>query len=85
MKKALVVLLLVVVVFTGLPILMGMSGMATCQDCGPAVLMASCTLAILTAGAALALSLLSLRFRSHREPVRLVLHSFLLERPPRLA
>ena len=85
MKKALVILLLVVVVSTGLPILMGMSGMATCQDCGPAVLMASCTVAILTAGAALALALISLRFRYRREPVRLLLHSFLLERPPRLA
>lgn len=85
MKKAFVILLLVVIVFTGLPILMGMSGMAMCQDCGTAVLMASCTVAILTAGAALALLvILASLLRSRREPVRLLLHSFLLERPPRL-
>lgn len=85
MKKALVILLLVVIVFTGLPIMMGMAGMAMCQDCGPAVLMISCTLAILAASAAFALSLFAIRSRSRREPARLLLHSFLLERPPRLA
>jgi hypothetical protein len=32
-KKALAVVLVVVVVFTGLPIVMGMSGMADCPEC----------------------------------------------------
>ena len=85
MKKALVVLLVAVVLVTGLPILMGMSGMAACQDCGPAVLVGSCTLAVLAAGITLALVLLALRLTRRRESVPLLLHSFLLERPPRLA
>ncbi|MFP5319164.1 MAG: hypothetical protein ACLGI2_12850 [Acidimicrobiia bacterium] len=84
MKKALVVLLVLVVVVTGLPIVMGMSAMAPCADCGPAVL-AACSVAILAAGVAIVLALLALRLGTRRQAVRLLLHSFLLERPPRLA
>ena len=86
MKKALLVLMVVVVVLTGLPILMGMAGMAACADCGPAVLAgATCAVAILAAGVALLLTLITQRLRSGTAVVRLQLHTFLLERPPRLA
>lgn len=79
-------LLVVLVILTGLPIpmSMGMGGMTACQDCGPAVLVATCTLAVLAA-AALALVLVSTRIRGRRDSVPVLLHSFLLERPPRLA
>ena len=85
-KNALVVLLVVVVVMTGLPVLMGMSGMAACQDCGPAVLVgAGCAAAVLAAGVAIALGLVSQRLRVRRDALRLLLLGFLLERPPQLA
>ncbi|MGH9149349.1 MAG: hypothetical protein ACRD0D_00815 [Acidimicrobiales bacterium] len=86
MKKALVVLLVVVVVVTGMPVVMGMPGMASCPDCAPAVLAGpTCAVAILAAGVALLLALLTRRLRSRAAVVRLLLHPFLLERPPRLA
>lgn len=87
MKTFLVVLLVVLVAVTGLPIpmAMGMGGMAACQDCGPAVLVGACALAVLAASAALFLVLLASRIRSRRDAVPLLLHSFLPERPPRLA
>ena len=86
MKKALLVLVVVVVVLTGLPILMGMAGMASCPDCGPAVLAgATCAMAILAAGVALLLALFTQRLLSRTAVMRLQLHTFLLERPPRLA
>ena len=85
-KKALVVLLVLVVLLTGLPILMGMSGMATCFDCGPAVLLgAGCVLAVLASAVALLFALFVRRLRLRRDIVLSSLHSFLLERPPRLA
>jgi hypothetical protein len=85
-KKALIVLIVVLVVVTGLPLMaMGMGGMAACQDCGPAVLVGACTVAVLAAGIGLALILLSLRMSTRRDSIRLLLHSFLLDRPPRLA
>lgn len=87
MKKALVVLLLLLVILTGLPVpmAMAMSDMAACQDCGPAVLVGACTLAVLAGVVALALLVLSTRVRSRRDAIPLFLLSFLLERPPRLA
>lgn len=86
MKKTLVVLLVVVVIVTGLPVLMTMSGMASCSDCGPAVLAgATCAVAILAAGVALLLAVFTQRLRSRTAVARLLLHTFLLERPPRLA
>lgn len=86
-KTFLVVLLVVLVAVTGLPIpmAMGMGTMAACQDCGPAVLVGVCAFAVLAAAAALALLLLVTRVRSRRDAIPLLLHSFLLERPPRLA
>ncbi len=85
MKKALFVVLVVVVLLTGLPVLVTMSGMATCPDCGQAISAGSmCAVAALAIGAGI-LALLTQRLRRRRDVLRLLLHSFLLERPPRLA
>ena len=84
MKKALLILLVLVVVVTGIPLMAGMSGAAGCPDCGPAVA-PLCGAAVLAAGVALALGLLGLRLRRRPQMARLLLHSFVLERPPRLA
>jgi len=84
-KKALYVLLVVVVLFTGMPVLVSMSGMATCPDCGPAISMGSmCAMATLAIGVG-TLALLIHSMRRRRDALQLSLHSFLLERPPRLA
>jgi uncharacterized membrane protein len=83
-KKALLILLVLVVVVTGIPLMAGMSGAADCPDCGPAVA-PLCGAAVLVAGVALALGLLGLRLRRRPRMARLLLHSFVLERPPRLA
>lgn len=83
-KKTLLVLLVVIVVVTGLPVLMGMSGMATCDECGPA-LAPACLAAVLAAGVALMTVLHGRRPRVRRVAVPRLLHSFLLERPPRFA
>ena len=86
MKKALVLLLVVVVVLTGLPVVMGMAGMAWCAECGPAVLAGSaCAAAILAAGVTFLVALLALRLRRQDAAFRALLHSYILERPPRLA
>lgn len=86
MKKALVFLLVVVVVATGLPVILGMSGMASCVDCQPGLAVAfGCTLAVLAAAFALSLVVMSQRLRARRDSMPFLLHSFLLERPPRLA
>ena len=86
MKKALLILLVVVVVVTGVPLMAGMSGAAGCPDCGPAVALSPlCSAAVLAAGVALAIGLLGLRLRRRPRMARLLLHSFVLERPPRLA
>jgi len=84
-KKALVLAVVVVVVVTGLPVLMGMSGMATCHDCPPASAGGPmCILAVLTAGLAFVLGF-GPRARDHEKMLRLRLHAFFIERPPRLA
>ncbi len=85
MKKTLFIVLVVVVLVTGIPVLVGMSGMATCPDCGPAISVGSmCAMATLAIGVG-ALALLTQPMRRRRSVLRLCLHSFLLERPPRLA
>ena len=79
-------LLVVVVVLTGLPILMGMAGMGSCAECGPAVLFGpACTTAILAVGVVFLVALLAERLRRRSEACQLLLRAFLLERPPRLA
>lgn len=83
MNKALAILVVVVVVLTGVPLIMG--GAVMCADCGPAVAAASCILAVLlVSGFALALAFHSRLGR--RVPVfRPLLLWSTMERPPRLA
>jgi hypothetical protein len=84
MRRAVVIALVIVVVVTGLPVFMGMDGMAFCADCGPGLLGPMICLAALAAGLALPL-LLSRRAGATRYRVlrsRLLPH--LLERPPQL-
>ncbi|MDQ3571203.1 MAG: hypothetical protein M3396_11420 [Actinomycetota bacterium] len=87
MRKALVLTLVVMVVVTGLPLIMGMSGMAPCPECGPALLAGGgfCTVAVLAAVAVLLVVLLARRLRSFDAVFAHQLHSFVIERPPRLA
>jgi hypothetical protein len=86
-KRGLLILIVLLVVVTGLPILMGPGAMAACPECGPTVLVsaAACLLALtVTSAWALALLLVtSLRLRHDRLPAWVFAR--LLERPPRLA
>jgi hypothetical protein len=86
-KRALLVLLVVVVVVTGLPLAMGMGTMASCPECGPAVLAraADCLpAAVLVFIAGFALALMG-RLRLLELRPSTSLFAALLERPPRLA
>lgn len=78
-------LLVVVIVLTGLPILMGMAGMAPCPDCGPTMLAGANRAMTMPAALALLLALSMQRLRSRAGVMRFQLHPFLPERPPRLA
>ena len=86
-KRALFVLLVAVVLVTGLPLAMGMGGMAFCADCGPAVLAraAEC----LPAAVLVALVGLTLAFAGRLRLIELrllpLLYATVLERPPRAA
>ncbi|MFP5377089.1 MAG: hypothetical protein ACLGIO_09975 [Acidimicrobiia bacterium] len=84
MKRALVVALVVVVVVTGLPLAMGMGGMAFCPECGPAVLAraAECLpAAVLVAAAVLTLAFAG-RLRLVEARLSPSLFTSVLERPP---
>ena len=84
-KKALLVALVVLIALLGVPMLMSGTGMATCHDCGAAILGPSCMLALLTAAVAIALSAWSRPAHVLREHLLLLLRAALLERPPQLA
>jgi hypothetical protein len=85
MKKTLLVALVVIVVLTGLPVLMGMGGMPWCTDCGPGLPGSAPCLPALLAGAVLVLAA-ALRWRvrhmSWSLPYWLLTDPF--ERPPQL-
>jgi hypothetical protein len=84
MRRLLLVAVVMVLVLTGLPLLVGMGGMATCPNCPPALPAIGQCLAVL-AGAAVVLALLlsgRLRSRSHWHRSRL--YARLVERPPQL-
>ncbi|MGH3469937.1 MAG: hypothetical protein ACRDQF_19635 [Thermocrispum sp.] len=84
MRRALVILLVVLVLVTGLPVMMGMSGMASCETCDPVVLGAMTCLAVL-AGAVLVLpTMMGVRFRTRHRSMRARLLVHLVERPPQL-
>ena len=84
MKRALFIALVVVVLMTGLPVLMGMAGMAVCADCGPGVLLPMMCVAALVGAAAVLPALLRSRFRSRERLLRLALVTSVFERPPQL-
>jgi hypothetical protein len=81
-KKALIVAVVVIVVLTGLPLLVGVLGMDSCQDCGPALFPVVWCAVLVTASSGVAVLLQ--RLRSREEAIRLQLRPFLIERPPRL-
>lgn len=85
MKRVAVVALVVVVLLTGIPVVMGMPLME-CADCDLGTIAASsCILAVLTAMVALALSLLAVRLPLRSRNFAMLLASSGLYRPPRLA
>ena len=85
MKKALLIALVVIVVVTGLPVLMGMGGMSSCTDCGPGLPGSAPCLPAILSGMALVLAVM-LRWRvrhpSRSLPYWLLVNPF--ERPPQL-
>jgi hypothetical protein len=85
-KRALLVVLVVVVIFTGLP-LMGMGTMSTCPHCGPAVVARAVDClpaAILVVAAGVLLAFAGrLRLRTVSPPM--LRFARVLERPPRRA
>ena len=83
LKKALLVALVVVIVVTGLPILVGMGGMPACHDCGPAVVGPACAAAVLAFSGLFIAALISL-IRPRRQLWLSLVVAQALERPPQL-
>lgn len=84
MKRAFLVALVVVVLFTGIPIVMGMPMMA-CADCDLGTMVASgCILAVLTGLVVLTLTLLAGTLAVRRPLFAGLLASSGLYRPPRV-
>jgi hypothetical protein len=85
MKKALLVALIVIVVITGLPVLMGMGSMASCTDCGPGLPgSAPCLAAVLAAGVLLLALMAGARVRKRGRSLPHWLLRRPFERPPQL-
>jgi hypothetical protein len=84
MKRLLVVAVVLILVLTGLPLLVGVGGMETCANCPPAVLAAGQCLGVLAGAAALLALLLSGRLRSRSSWLPPWLYVRLFERPPQL-
>ena len=83
MRRTLFIALVIIVLVTGLPVLMSMGDMATCDFCGPGVLLPLMCLAALVAGAAVLLpELLRTRLHPGERAVHLALFAVHLERPP---
>lgn len=80
-----VVVLVVLVLVTGLPVVMGMDGMAFCRACGPFVLGGMVCLGILAGFASVFAAVLRSPVRPRRRPLRSRLLAHLIERPPQLA
>lgn len=83
MKRVLLVALVVVVLFTGIPVVMGMPMMA-CADCDLGIMAGICIVAVLTGLVALTLTLLAARLAMRRPLFAGLLTSSGLYRPPRL-
>ena len=82
MKKAVLILLVVIVVVTGVPLVM--TGPVMCADCDAGAMASTCAFGILVA-VGFALALLASQLRRQRESAAALLFAFTLERPPRLA
>jgi len=83
-KKAILVALVILLVLIGLPILRSGMNMATCVDCGPAVMVGPC-LPLLLGTFALLIAVASFLLRGRRiDPLEL-LRAVLFDRPPQLA
>lgn len=85
MKRLLVVAVVMILVLTGIPLLVGMGGMENCANCPPALLPAAgqC-LGVLAGAAAVFALLLSGRLRSRSGRMRPWLYALVFERPPQL-
>jgi hypothetical protein len=84
MRRVLFVALVVIVLVTGLPVLMGMGGMATCADCGQGLLLPMTCVAVLAGAVVLLPALLRSRLRRRDRSLRLALFAAVFERPPQL-
>ncbi len=83
MKRAFFIALVVVVILTGLPLVVGMPGMS-CPDCGSATVTGSAC-AVLVAALGLFIAMTFEQLRARRPPGLGRLHVTTVERPPRLA
>ena len=82
MRKAFIVGLIVLVAVTGIPIIVGMPSMTSCQGCGTLALYGQgCAFAILTAGAVLLLAMWRRRLGRFEHLLNVEFHRFALERP----
>lgn len=84
MKRLLLVAVVMILVLTGLPLLMGMGGMVACSNCPPALPASGQCLGVLAAAAVVLALLLSGRLRSRSNWLRPWLYARLFERPPQL-
>ena len=83
-RRGLFIALVVIVLVTGLPVLMGMGHAAGCDFCGPGVLVPLLCLVAL-AGTAVALpELLRRELRLQQPRLRLAVFGTVFERPPQL-
>lgn len=83
-RRAFFIALVIVVLMTGLPVLIGMTGMAACAECAAGVLLPMTCVAALVGVAAVLPALLRSRFRSRERLLRLALFTSVFERPPQL-
>ncbi|MDP9070253.1 MAG: hypothetical protein M3N68_03010 [Actinomycetota bacterium] len=84
MKRVLVVALVVVVLFTGVPVVMGMSGVE-CADCDLGILLAgACVSAVLAGMVGITLASLAVQLRLRPPVFAGLLATSGLDRPPRL-
>src|SRR5947208_2413803 len=84
MKRLLVVALVMVLVLTGIPLLVGMAGMQGCANCPPALAAAGQCLGVLAGVAAALALLLSGRVRSRSSRLRPWPCALPFDRPPQL-
>lgn len=85
MKYVLVVALVVFVVLTGLPVLMGTGIMAGCSDCGPATSSHAPGCMVVLAAVGLVVVTMVRRLRPDASALPLLLRAASLDRPPRFA